>query len=400
MQVLFGYHYYRYPVDVRQTTETLMQRYRDAGFNVKSFPLTLNPPGPKVNWPLLDTCWRRGDRQLMAMYEQLAKELEGCSVFLNYGGLNIHPEFLRQLPTFNVMIHFDDPENSETVSKPVAHAYDLCLVCNRSEVDTYFSWGAKRAEFLPLGYRHDDADPNLTLEKVRSQKRDVDLTILCERETLWRRERLDKICAAFPQGRYHGLGWSTGFLEEADRIPLYGRTKVGINLHNTSGPINVRLYALPANGVMQICDCKNYLGDIFEIGKEIVAYDTTEEAIDLCRYYLDHEEERLQIAAAGYERAVRDYNEVAVFRRAMDRIQHFMALDAKPREDLDLVVVGTKLEKHKHRTRWSSKWHATQTVYNNWKHKATRWAARTKNQILHAIIPKRDRGPSMQAADD
>ena len=63
-----------------------------------------------------------------------------------------------------VMRNFDNPENSETVSKPLAHPYGLCLLNNRSEVDRYFEWGAKRAEFLPLEYRLEDADPTLTLD--------------------------------------------------------------------------------------------------------------------------------------------------------------------------------------------------------------------------------------------
>lgn len=367
MRILFGYHYYRYPVDVRQTTEILMQRYRDAGFDVRAFPFTVNPPGPKINWPYLDTCWRRGDRQLMKFYEELAGALDGCDVLYNYGGQNLHPEFLRQLNVFKVMQHFDDPENSETVSKPVAHAYDLCLVCNRSEVDRYFEWGARRAEFLPLGYRRDDADPDLTLDQVLKLPRDVDLTILCEREMPWRRERLDKIAHAFPQGRYHGLGWSAGFLAEEDRIPLYKRTKVGINLHNSSGPINVRLYALPANGVMQICDCRSHLGDIFEIGKEIVAYDTTEEAIDLCRYYLAHEEERQQIAAAGYLRAVRDYNEVAVFRRAIGRVEAIMAESRPSPQVAQSAEIRTKLSRRRRETVLLSRWHQVcEFVHTQW----------------------------------
>jgi len=96
---------------------------------------------------------------------------------------------------------------------------------------------------------------------------------------------------------------------------------VGINIHNSTGPINFRTFYLPANGVLQICDNKSHLGQIFELGKEVVGYDSIDEAIELTRYYLEHEEERRAIAAAGWRRTLREYNEVAAFdfiRRAVD----------------------------------------------------------------------------------
>ena len=65
---------------------------------------------------------------------------------------------------------------------------------------------------------------------------------------------------------------------------------------------------------MQICDNRSHLGKLFDLNKEVIGFDTVEEAIDLCRYYLSHDEERRRIAAAGWIRAVRDYNEVTVFR--------------------------------------------------------------------------------------
>jgi hypothetical protein len=57
------------------------------------------------------------------------------------------------------------------------------------------------------------------------------------------------------------------------------------------------------------------------LGKEVIGYDSMDEAIELTRYYLDREEERREIAVAGWRRTLRDYNEVASFdfiRRAVD----------------------------------------------------------------------------------
>jgi hypothetical protein len=65
--------------------------------------------------------------------------------------------------------------------------------------------------------------------------------------------------------------------------------------------------------VLQICDNKSHLAKLYEINKEAVGFDTIAEAIELCRYYLEHDRERREIAAAGWKRAIRDYNETATF---------------------------------------------------------------------------------------
>ena len=100
------------------------------------------------------------------------------------------------------------------------------------------------------------------------------------------------------------------------------RTKIGLNMHISYGPINTRLYQLPANGVMQICDCKKGLGDVFEIDKEIIAYKSINEAIELIKYYLSDEKERENIALAGYRRVMTDYRRVSTFSHACHLIGH------------------------------------------------------------------------------
>jgi spore maturation protein CgeB len=314
MKILVGFSYYQYPVDVASTIEIWLNRLRSAGFEVESFPLTINPPGPPYWWKQLDRCWKIGDKGLLNMYENLAKKAEDFDVFLNWNGINIHPEFIQSLPTFNIYSCFDDPEASEFLSKPVAAAYDLCMIGNIAEVETYKKWGVKNVKFWPLGFLSTDFDDSLTEEKILYGNRTNDITLLCERKFIPDRiKRLDQFANAFPKGNYFGAGWPNGFLEENQRIPLYLNTKIGPNFHNSTGPINFRTYTLPACGVMQICDNKSHLGQIFELDKEVVGFDTVTEAIEKTRYYLAHDEERRKIAAAGWKRTLKDYNEIKVF---------------------------------------------------------------------------------------
>ena len=147
MRILLGYNYYQYPVDVKTRVDGWLSRARASGLMIESFCLTLNPPGPCLFWEELNSRWRRGDRDLLVMYEQLATRLEDYDVFVNWNGINFHPAFVRQLPTFNVYGCFDDPESSDNLSRPVAWAYDLCMVGNIAELETYLGWGVKEARF-------------------------------------------------------------------------------------------------------------------------------------------------------------------------------------------------------------------------------------------------------------
>jgi spore maturation protein CgeB len=338
MRILIGHVYSEYSNNSPEMIAGWIGRLRSHGFDVDSICLLPNVSSPVLYWPELEKQWKIGNKSLLRMYESLAKKLEDFDVFLNFNGINLHPDFVQQLSTFNVYACFDDPESSERLSKPVAWAYDLAMVGNIAEVEKYKQWGVKKAMFWPLGFRNNDFDPTLTKEQILSSERETNVALLCEHVTEWRIERLDRYAAAFPGGAYFGLGWPNGSLPETKRIPLLLRTKIGINIHNSSGPVNFRTYYLPANGVLEICDNKSFLGQIFELNKEVIGFDKIEEAIELTKYYLAHEQERRQIAADGWERAMKDYNEIAVFKRLVEAVANSMVPKERSRSEAVIYV--------------------------------------------------------------
>jgi hypothetical protein len=334
VKVLHGYPYFQSPAsDAEQLSLQLVALLRQNGYEVEAFCLTLNPPGPHLTFRELDARWRRGDHELLSMYERLEERLEGFDVLLNGSGINLHPEFVERLGVFTVFQCFDDPESSAILSKPVAAAYDLCLVGNVAEVETYRSWGVEHAEWVPMGMLPGTYDPSLREEDILEGRRDIDLLMLIDRLSPPRRARMDQMARAFPDGHFYGRGWPRGYLPVGDDVAMLRRTKIGPNFHNSTGPINARLFQLPANGVMQICDNKSRLGTVYELDKEVVGFDTVEECIDLCRYYLAHDRQRREIAARGWRRVLRDYNEVAAFAWRMRIIEaHAARRKTRPAE--------------------------------------------------------------------
>jgi spore maturation protein CgeB len=327
MKILHGYSYFNSPAypDVKKWHEEYYELLRLSGFNIDGFCLTLDPPGPPLPFSELDQRWQKRETKLMHHYENLLYALDGKDVLLNASGINLHPEFVESLPVFTVFQCFDDPENSDNLSKPAAYAYDLCLVGNVAEVDTYKSWGVKNVEWSPMGLLRGYYDPNITEKELFSTPRDIELFMIGDRLSPPRKSRMDLLNKHFPSAHFFGNGWPRGMLPLGDEIQYLRRSKIGPNIHNSTGPINFRLFALPANGVMQICDNKKYLGRVFVIGKEVVGFESIEECVDLCHYYLTHENERLEIAIAGWKRCLIDYTERAVFSRTITLIKHYQA---------------------------------------------------------------------------
>lgn len=293
----------------------------NSGFDVESFCISYGENSSILKYSELNRKWESRDSVLLNLYDKLKTASFEKDVLILFNGANLHPEFLKELKTFNVYMCFDDPENSENLSKPVAKYFDACLVGNIASLNQYLAWGCKNVIFRPLGYFSIDVHSNLRDNFVNSN-RDIDVSFFGERISDWRRERLNYLDENIQNFYARGKGWPMGYVTQEEKLSVYSRSKIGINIHNSTGPINLRTYTLPANGIMQICDNKYFLGHIFELGKEVVGFCEIEEVPQLVNFYLKNEKERNKIAFEGWKRAVSDYNEIAVWQKQMELISN------------------------------------------------------------------------------
>jgi hypothetical protein len=106
---------------------------------------------------------------------------------------------------------------------------------------------------------------------------------------------------------FHGEAWGT------DMYGILFNSKITLNRHGVVSPENeafannMRLYEATGAGAMLLTDEKDNLGELFEVGTEVVAYRDARDLIEKIRYYLGHDEERVAIARAGQERTLRDH---------------------------------------------------------------------------------------------
>jgi hypothetical protein len=204
----------------------------------------------------------------------------------------------------------------------VAPHFDFCFPFNVAAVADYRRWGCRNVRWLFHAVRPEWTTPPLTEIDVLEGRRDLDAVVFCERVygLSDRPQRIERLIAAFPQTLVRGPGWPLGPVAPAEVKAAYRRARCGFNLHHSTGPCNTRAVELPASGVLQICDNSTWLGALFELDREVVGFESIAECIDKTRYYLAHERERREVAAAGFRRAVRDYTQARQWQVILDTI--------------------------------------------------------------------------------
>lgn len=115
------------------------------------------------------------------------------------------------------------------------------------------------------------------------------------------------------RARHHGEVWGL------DMYRALARSRVTLNRHigvAENYANNMRLYEATGVGTLLITDAKDNLGDLFEIGKEVVVYTRPEEAAERIEYYLAHSAEAEMIARAGQARTLQDHT----YKRRMEEL--------------------------------------------------------------------------------
>jgi spore maturation protein CgeB len=281
---------------------------------------------------LLDDLYFARDPNLLALYREVERLIAatGADCLIVDNVLPYHPEFLRTLDVYKVMRISDGPMSSYDRDFPYLHAYDHVLYhspaysADLGMAEKLRYVGAKQIDFWPLALFDQMFDPSKSEDQLLTQHRDIDVIFV---GTMFRNKmpalaKLKKALGSrlmlrglspLKSNLYFNLkfgvpGWVRPIPYD-QYVPLYQRAKIGINVHNR-GKYTVggyRMFDLPGNGVMQICDGDEYLSAFFREGEEVVGYRSADDLIDKVRYYLDHDAERERIARNGHRRVMADH---------------------------------------------------------------------------------------------
>jgi spore maturation protein CgeB len=125
-------------------------------------------------------------------------------------------------------------------------------------------------------------------------------------------ERLPKASAI--RRREHGPVWG---------LEMYRVMRDSLITLNHHGDVpdyanNLRLYEATGVGTLLITDLRRNLQELFDCGKEVIAYSSAEECASRIRHFVDHEAECRRIAEAGQARTLGEHTFV-------DRMEELLA---------------------------------------------------------------------------
>ena len=159
-------------------------------------------------------------------------------------------------------------------------------------------------------------------------QRPIDVSVLGEMRFLRQRKDLLPRLQQERRLRIHAPGSSATDVARRLTNEQYARvfqqSKISLALSKDRvRQLKGRLLEIPLCGAMLLADINPYIDRYFTPFREYVPFRDYEDLIDLCRYYLDHEDERAAIALAGSRKANRFYSAQvfwqSLFARLFDR---------------------------------------------------------------------------------
>jgi len=164
------------------------------------------------------------------------------------------------------------------------------------------------------------------------ERLDLEAAVLWKSTLLYRLSCIEKLKESRP-GIHGDKGWhellSRDFsvrppLNYYRELPLfYNACKINFNATNLQmgSAVNQRVFDVPACGAFLLTDDQDALGELFDIGKEVITYKNREELPELIRFYLNNSQERKRIAERGRERIVREHTYVHRIKMLIDNMK-------------------------------------------------------------------------------
>lgn len=106
-------------------------------------------------------------------------------------------------------------------------------------------------------------------------------------------------CSELSKVIWHG---SAGYFDEMPKIFKLSKINLNISLKCIQSGISLRALDIMACGGFLLTNYQPEIAENFIDGEEVVMYTSLEDAIVKCNYYLEHEEERKEIAKRGQEK--------------------------------------------------------------------------------------------------
>lgn len=261
------------------------------------------------------------------------------SYFWNYSILPEVIDEIRKLGIITVNFYCNNIHQFDLVSEIAPH-YDYCMFPEREALQKYIDVGAN-----PV---HIQMAANPDFYKPYNLKREYDVTFVGQ-NYLFRQNYAEYLYKKGIDIHVWGPGWErvlrpnnvglvnrikskiglnkpilpntnvNGPLTDDELVKNYSRSKISLNFSEVTVQdknenfgklkrhIRLRDFEASMSGAFYMTGYQEELKEYYEIGKEIICYETKEDLLDKVRYYLKHQDEAETIRMAGHKRALKDH---------------------------------------------------------------------------------------------
>jgi spore maturation protein CgeB len=106
------------------------------------------------------------------------------------------------------------------------------------------------------------------------------------------------------RSRHRGEAWGL------DMYRVLAQSRLAVNRHGDFAggyAANMRMFEATGVGALLVTESATNLPEFFEPGREVVAYDGVDDLVEKIRHFLEHDDERRRIAAAGQRRTLTEH---------------------------------------------------------------------------------------------
>jgi len=267
--------------------------------------------------PLFRPVLRSLDGQPSWFYDILAAQIKhhNPDVLLNQDMAGISPRFLKEIKTQKRLLIGQHAATRLSDAEDFG-CYDLVISSFPPTIE-YFRQKGITAELNRMGF-----EPRV-LSHLKDEERTLEVTFIGSFYEVHssRVALLEAICARIPQVRIWGPGVDhlsrsspirghyMGQMWGLEMLQTLRRSQITLNHHGDVAPYanNMRLFEATGVGTLLITDWKSNLQEMFEPDKEVAAYRTIKECVEMVKYYLENHGERQAIALAGQQRTLREH---------------------------------------------------------------------------------------------
>jgi spore maturation protein CgeB len=215
---------------------------------------------------------------------------------------------------------FDDEWRFDSYSKYWIPYLDYCVTNALSAVPRYRQLGARVIHTIP------NTGVVVNVDWAHLEPK-YDITFVGNITATDRMRHIDAFRTNNIPVQLFGKG-SGGDVSFQQMLDIFGTSRINLNFSKTidwSFQIKGRPFQVCLAGGFLLTEYAPGLERYFELGKEIVCFESPSEMVDKARYYLNHESERRAIARAGWERARGEHSSSHMVAKVFEEIEEDLA---------------------------------------------------------------------------